>query len=321
MKILSILFSVLMMTACAQTPPVTAPVPPVAQVERPPLPAPSLVQVRKGALAPEANAQSTVSEAPSRQLSVPQGTVPQGTMPGPEPETTPKSEKVWKLKKGKLEGPDQVSPKTISTTADPKSKAVTTTRCWRYPAFAVVESKTTGEVGAGEVNLRRMTGAQKENLCASEFSGKSENLNIIEGSFAGIAGDLVVIEGADVQEGPPQFQFWSVATGKEILKSAHAANEEFVLSQRGKKTSLRFFAKIPVKCELASEGEECWRKVLAQTPLAQPTAMPDCKSPLAKAKLKPEDSVLVLVRAEIADVRTPKVHYVGGKAICQAAPQ
>ncbi|MGZ3723461.1 MAG: hypothetical protein ACXVA9_11050, partial [Bdellovibrionales bacterium] len=160
-----------------------------------------------------------------------------------------------------------------------------------------------------------------ENLCAAEFKGKSENLNIIEGNFAGVAGDYILIEGADVSEGPPQFQIFSLATAKEVLKSNHHPDEEFTFSKRGHKTSLIFFAKIPVKCELAGEGAACWKKVLALSPPSQPTPMPNCTAAFAKAKVSPEESALVTIRAQVADLNAPKIQILGGKATCVPAPQ
>src|SRR5665213_3499763 len=127
---------------------------------------------------------------------------------------------VWKLKKGKLQG--TLAGKIIAQTKDEKSGQTTVTRCWKYENFAVIQIKSSGEVGAGEINLRR----GDKILCAADFPEKIDNLNIIEGDFAGRAGDYLVIEGADTTEGPPQFQIFSIATGKEIFKSIHNQTEE-----------------------------------------------------------------------------------------------
>jgi hypothetical protein len=245
-----------------------------------------------------------------------------GETPTPAKEPTippPVKDVVWKLKKGKLSGPGQVAPKLIAQIKDPKSGAVTKIRCWNYAGHSITEGKTTGEVGAGEVNIRRASSA-KDKLCGADFAGKTDNLDIIEGYFAGIAGDYVVIEGADVGEGLPQFQLISLKTGKEIFKSMHNPNEEFRLEQRGHRMSLRFFAKIPVKCALADEGEACWKKVLTLSPPAKHTPMPDCSESFAKAKLAKTEDALVTIHAEVADLSKPKIRLLGGKATCQPAP-
>src|SRR4051812_16542903 len=57
---------------------------------------------------------------------------PAAVAAAPVPTPLEPSEVVWNLRKGKLQGPGQVGAKTIGTTKDPKSGAVTTTRCWKY---------------------------------------------------------------------------------------------------------------------------------------------------------------------------------------------
>jgi hypothetical protein len=236
---------------------------------------------------------------------------------------TPRAKEAdWKLKKAQVSGPGQVSPKGIGDFKDPKSGAVTHTRCWNYKTFAVTESRTKGEVGAAEVNIRHASGKAKENLCAPDFDGKTDSLDIIEGYYAGLGSDYVIIEGADVGEGLPQFQIFSAVTGKQVLKGIHDSNEEFIVSQRGHRTSLLFYAQVPVKCELLAEGQECWKKVLAQLPSVKPVPMPDCAASFKAAKASPEDTPQVAMRAEVSDLANAKVTVVGGgKATCRPGPQ
>ena len=224
---------------------------------------------------------------------------------------------VWKMKKGKLSGTPAA--KVIAKDKDPKSGQMITTFCWRYETFAVIGIKGSGEVGTGEVDLRRES-KPHENLCKMEFSGKVDNLDIIEGDFAGVAGDFVVIEGADATDGPPQFQILSTVTNKEVFKGVHNPAEEFSLTRRGHRTSLTYFTRIPVKCELADEGAACWSKVLAASPLKKHTAMPDCKGAFAKAKVKMTEDAVVTVEAEVGDLNAPKVAFIGGKATCAPVP-
>jgi hypothetical protein len=111
-----------------------------------------------------------------------------------------------------------------------------------------------------------------------------------------------------------------VATGKQVFKSVHNALEDFTLTQRGHRLSARFFGKISVPCELAEEGEACWKKVMAKTPAAKRTPMPDCSSSFAKAKLAKTEQALVTIPAEVADLSAPKIRWLGGKATCEPAP-
>jgi hypothetical protein len=286
------------LTACAQAPAVRPP---------PTSPIPSPMAMVDSSMPPNVNEPA-----------------PRPTIPPPQEEVAAKPEaaaalvqdSVWKMKKGKLSGPGAVSAKIIAQDKDEKSGQTTVTRCWKYKGFALVELKSSGEVGAGELNIRR-----GDKLCAADFKGHSDNLNIIEGDFAGIAGDYVIIEGADASEGPPQFQIFSLKTNKEVFKSNHNQAEEFQLTRHGHKTALNFFAKIPVKCALAEEGEECWKKVLAASPMKKPTAMPDCAAAFKKAKVSVQEDALVTVPAQIADLDAPKLEWVGGKATCAPVPQ
>lgn len=228
----------------------------------------------------------------------------------------------WRLKTAQVIGPGQVSPKGIGDFKDPKTGAITHTRCWNYRTFAITESRTKGEIGAGEVNIRRAEGKAKQNLCAKDFDGKIDSLDIIEGYYAGLAGDYLVIEGADVGEGLPQFQIFSAVTGKQVLKETHDPSEDFVISLRGHRASLLFYAKVPVKCELLEEGQECWKKVLAQLPSVKPMPMPDCAASFKAAKASLQDTPQVAMRAEVSDLANAKVTVVGGgKATCRPGPQ
>jgi hypothetical protein len=287
-------------------------------VSAPPPPPPRVAPMVQPSAAPGSAATSGAPESP---VSLPQEEAPVANVNAAKAAAAKSSESIWKMKKGKLLGPGQVSPKVIGQFKDPKTGAVTVTNCWKYPGFAITESKTKGEVGAGEMFVRRSSGAARENLCAAEFPGKSIELKIIEGYFAGVAGDYIVVEGADVGEGLPQFQIFSLESAKEIYKGTHQPDEEFSLLRRGKQSSLYFFTKIPVKCELATEGAACWKKVLSGFPAVKPTPMPDCLAAFKKAKIAPEESALVTIRAEIPDLASAKLRVTGGKATCQPAPQ
>jgi hypothetical protein len=262
---------------------------------------------------------AAASGAPTSQVSRPEE-APLAAIE-PKPSKPKATDIIWKLKNGKMQGPGQAAPKVIGTFKDPKSGAVTVTSCWKYPDFAITESKTKGEVGAGEAFLRHSSKGGKEDLCAAEFSGKSDELKIIEGYFAGVAGDYVFIEGADVGEGLPQFQIISTKSATEAFKGVHHPTEEFTVTQRGHRVSLTFFSKVPVKCEIAAEGAECWKKVLAGLPSVKPTPMPECAAAFKNAKVALEESALVTVRAEVSDMAAPKLKILGGKATCQPAPQ
>ncbi len=56
-------------------------------------------------------------------------------------------EQHWTLKNGKLTGPGNLtSGKFLSKFVNPKTSAVTIDTCWNYGDFAVIESKTKGEM-------------------------------------------------------------------------------------------------------------------------------------------------------------------------------
>ncbi len=228
----------------------------------------------------------------------------------------PFEQSVWKLKKDKLLS-GQPAPKLLSQMKNQKTPGVTTEKCWNYQKFAVVEMKSTDEIGAAEVGLRTATEEHK-NLCAKEFKGPTKDLKIIEGHFVGVIGDYVLLDGDDSSEGTLEFQVFDLS-GKQIFKGNRHPSEDFTIIAKGGKTSLTFFTKIQVRCELAEEGEECWKKTLAANKVPA-TPMPDCKGAFAKSKTVLTESALVTVKAHIADLANPRVKFLGGQATCAPAP-
>lgn len=257
------------------------------------------------------------TETPAAPAAVPQVSVPAMPVGGMAPNVPAESRtQAFKVKNGRIQN-GQPSPILLSQTKNKKTPGVTTEKCWNYKKFAVVEMKSTDEIGAAEIGLR-IADEQHKSLCGKEFKGTSKDLKIIEGHFAGAAGDFVLIEGEDGSEGLLEFQIFN-AEGKELYKSAHHPREEFLISVKDGKAALTFFAKANVKCELAADKEPCWKKVLEQNQIPH-TPMPDCQGVFAKAKLALTEPALVTVRAAVADVNNPKLKFLGGKSTCAPAP-
>ncbi len=229
----------------------------------------------------------------------------------------PMPEQNWKLKTGKLSGPGiPAGGKVISTFINPKNGAVSTDTCYTYGDFAVVESRTKGEIGAGEVTLRRKGAG---NLCAVEYKGENVEIKIGEGYFAGVAGDYLLMDGAEAADGVLDFQLFAIETGKEVLKAQHHPDEEFTLTRKDGKTSLVYYARLPVKCELALEEQVCWKKVLEANQIKKPLPMPDCTAAFKKTGTSSFESALVTARVRIGDLKSPKPEFTGGRATCQPA--
>ena len=280
------------MTACAQ---------PTPAKEKPPepavaAPAPSVPPI-------------PVAEAPAVQVAAP------ATPAVSTPATNPPPVESWTLKNGKLIGPDQPTPKLIYKSKDSKTGLTTTSTCFKYADFALEEVRATGEIGAAEINLRKPTAAG-QSLCLPDFKGTVKNLPAIEGFLAGATPDFVIVTGADPAETIPQFQLISLKTMKQTYKSRYEPGQEIAIRQKGGKTSLTFHAPMAVKCELAVEGAECWKKVLQQNNVSKSAPLPDCKTPYAKAKVAPEEPAIVTMRAQVKDVDSPKVEFLGGQAFC-----
>jgi hypothetical protein len=227
---------------------------------------------------------------------------------------------VWILKKGRLlkNGKD-IPGKVIARSKNEKTSGVTTDTCWNYGSFAVVETKSTDEVGAAEINVRHAPPAGSR-LCAVEFSGRTHNLKISEGYFAGVAGDALLVDGVDASEGMLDFQIFSVTSGQEIFKSAHHPREEFSLTVRGEQTSLIYFAKVDAKCELPEEGAACWKQIVQESRIPKSTPMPTCKALVAKSQGPDTPWPLVTVRARVANLKNGKMHWLGGRAACDLIP-
>ena len=236
--------------------------------------------------------------------------VPAAPAPAGEP-----AEQVWKVKKGKMAG--QPKPLLIGKFKNKKLPGFTSDICYNYKTFSLVETMSTGEMGSAEL-LIRYDGSK--GLCKPEYKGKYANLNIIEGHLAGVAGDYVVIDGDDPSEPLRQFQIFSLETGKEVYKAYHHPDEDIVLTKKGGVTSVTFHAQVKVKCELASDGEACWKKVIEQNGMKKGSPMPDCKTAFEKTKTSLFEMALVTAKAQIANLASPKVEYVGGKSTCVPAP-
>jgi len=243
--------------------------------------------------------------------------------PAPEPAKAveaapaPPAEEVWRVKKGKLGW--MPKPIQIGRFKNKKLPGYTTDVCFNYKDFSVVETTSTGEMGSAEIVIRYPSD-QHKNICAPEFKGKYANLKIMEGHFAGVAGDYVVVDGDDKSEGIIEFQLFQVADGKEAFRARRNQDEELSITRKDGKSSVIFYGKLKVTCELALDGEPCWKKVLEQNGVTKPLTMPDCKKAFAAAKMELHELALVTARAQIADLSKPKVEFTGGKAVCAAAP-
>lgn len=235
--------------------------------------------------------------------------------PPPAPEGT------WVLKHGKLTGGSgtAVAPKLLSQIKNPKGSGSTRENCWNFDSYAVVEMKSTDELGSAEITLR-YPGEKKEKLCAKDFDGRQVSLKIREVYFAGVAGDYVVADGADLSEGATEFQIFSVATGGEVYRGLRHPAEGFSVTKSGHRTSLEFHAPLKVKCELGVEGEPCWKRILKDNGVRKPMKLPDCKAGYAKSKTPLEEPALVCAPARVANIERPKLEWLGGTARCEAAP-
>lgn len=239
---------------------------------------------------------------------------------GVEKPAAPKAvDEVWHLKKGKLTGQGEAQlVKLLSKSTDKKGQTTTRT-CFKYNGFAIEETKVTGEVGSAEINLRRpKTG--NENLCADDFAGEVVNVGTIEGYFAGRAGDYILLEGSDPADFILDFEVISLATGKTVYKDRHNPEEEFTISKRGTRTSLVYYAKLPVHCELTTEGSDCWKKILSESGVKKNIVMPDCPSAFKKRGVDLGETALVTARAEVANLAAPKLEFTGPKATCIPEP-
>lgn len=254
--------------------------------------------------------------------SAPAAAAPKSETKAEEP-PKPKAPQTWRLKKGKLSGPNAfVAGKQISKVKNDKTPGFTTETCYNYGNFAVVEMRSTDEVGAAEISVRHADPAAKANLCATEYKGRTDNLRIIEGYFSGIAGEYLVVEGADATEGLIDFQIFKLETGKEVFKAKHDAGQEFSIAEHGdgKDASLLFFGKLDVKCELAQEGEPCWKETLKLNKVQKPTPMPPCKAEFEKRKIALTEPALAATLARVSRLAAPKVQFIGGHATCLPEP-
>ena len=263
-----------------------------------------------------------------------QPTVPEIAAPPPAPVTEQKlvevasstaapqkhepNELVWRMKKGKLVGPGKTpSPKLIGRIKNKKGNGYTNDYCYDFGEFAIFESKSTDEVGSAEINIRRKGQGP---LCKDDFKGPYTNLKIREGSFAGVAGDLVITEGSDASEGVVESQIFSLNDGREILRVVHNPNEEYVLKKFGDTVGVIYYAKVHVKCELPTEGKSCWQRIVEENRLPKSVNMPDCTHAFKKAGKNLNDPAQVTVKAWISDITKPKVDYLSGSATCAPEP-
>lgn len=239
---------------------------------------------------------------------------PAPAMPKPE---TPK-EQIWQVKKGKLIGPGKMpSPKIIGKVENKKGGGHTIDYCYDFGDFAVIESKSTKEVGSAEINIRRKG---KDSLCKANFNGPVTNLKLREGSFAGIAGDIVVTEGADVGEGVVEAQLFSLEDGHEIYRVIHNPAEEFSIKKAGRVTGATFFAKATVHCELPTEGAACWQRIVEENKIPKSVKMPDCATVFKKMGKDIGEPAQVTARAKVSDVNKPKLEFINGSATCTPEP-
>jgi hypothetical protein len=310
MKTSLIVFSVFFLAACAQTSKPDAAssgnanssVPSVKSESKPPEAKPAEIK--------------TEIKTPEAVAAIPVVTEPAKT----EPKPAAIKEITWTLKKSKLHGPGgTVAAKKISTIKNPKGSGSTSEYCHHYGKFAVVEVRSTDEKGVLDLFVR--TPSEKDrNLCNPDYNGKYVGLSVLEGDFAGVAGDYAIVDGFDASEGLVDFQIFNLETGKEAYRSAHHPTEEFALTKHGEKSSLVYFAKVKVNCDLIKEGETCWKRVLKDNGIKKHFAAPDCKQALTKAGVALEEPVLVTVRARVADLSAPKLELLGVRATCAPAP-
>jgi hypothetical protein len=227
-------------------------------------------------------------------------------------------EMIWRMKKGKLTGPGKSPPsKQIGKFKNKKGNGYTIDYCYDFGDFAIFESKSTDEVGSAEINIRRKDAGP---LCKDDFKGAYTNLKIREGSFAGVADDLVVTEGADVGEGVVESQIFSLKDGHEIFRIVHNPQEEYVLKKSGSAISAVYFAKVRLKCDLPTEGRACWRQIVEENHLPKSANMPDCAHAFKKAGKDLTEPAQVTVRAHVANIYKPKIEFLGGSATCAPEP-
>jgi hypothetical protein len=227
----------------------------------------------------------------------------------------PPAEEVWKIGNGKVVGkwPKDL---LIGKFKNKKLPGYTSDVCYNYGTFAVVETRSTGEAWAAEVVVRH------EPTCAKDYKGKYSNLRIIEGHFAGVAGDYIVVDGDDKTEGVVDFQLFEIATGKEVYRGKRNPAEEFHLARKDGVTGVVYFTKVKAICELAAaDGPACWKKIIEQNSLPKFLPMPDCKGAFEKAKVALHEPALVTARARVKDVKNPTVEFISGKATCTPEPQ
>jgi hypothetical protein len=242
-----------------------------------------------------------------------QSTTPESNSP-PKPVT-----QIWKLKKGKLDGPFAFGhPTVLSKSKNKKGNGTTTETCYRYATFAVVELKSSDEIGSAEIAVR-YDPPKGFALCAIDFKGKTNYLKITEGYFAGVAGGFILVDGADSSEGQTEFQLFQVDSGLEVMKSFRHPSEEFTIIKNGDNLSVEYLAKMKVNCELAKDGEKCWKEVLKENKVVGKTPMPDCMGAFDQAKTAHTEPALVFTRARVAKPGSPP-RFLGGKATCQPAP-
>ncbi len=219
----------------------------------------------------------------------------------------------WKIVKGKLQGTTtQPKPKQIAKYKNEKTPGSLVILCWDYGEFAIIQAKADGEVGDAEVYVHHATPGVKT-LCSEDFKGQKHNLKIREVYFAGVAGDLVVLDGADSSEGYLEFQIFSVASGKELFRGQRHPAEDLSIFQVGKAASIEYFAKMKVDCELTGpDSGDCWKSVLAANKVKQPLKKPECKAVT--------DSALVTAKARVANIAKPKLNFLSGPVTCAPGP-
>lgn len=278
-----------------------------------------IVQCAHSRSEPDANTVPVAPPAPPKmEEAAPTPPVPPAASAPARPPAPPVlKDEIWRVKHGKIAGLPK--PSQIGRFKNKKLPGYTTDMCFHFKTFAVVETTSTGEIGSAEIVVRYPTEGQKD-LCSPEFKGKYANLKIVEGHLAGVAGDYIVVDGDDKSEGLPEFQLFQVSDGKEVFRARRNGDEELVVVRKDGKTSLTFFAKLKVTCELAADGEVCWKKVLAQNEIKNAVVMPDCKTAFAAAKMELHELALVTTRARVSDLAAPKVEFLGGKATCMPAP-
>ena len=119
-------------------------------------------------------------------------------------------EMTWTLAKGKLKGPGAfVTAKKISTVKNQKTPGTTSEFCYNYGKFAVVEVISTDEKGALDLFVR-FPSEKAKNLCISDYNGKYVGMDVLEGGFAGVAGEYILVDGIDSSEGLTEFQVGSI---------------------------------------------------------------------------------------------------------------